>query len=301
MDKIKAPVLIFHGTADNNVPPAQSWSYFRALQYYGKGPVKLLIFPGEPHGPRKLTHQMRKVEEEMAWFDRYFFKTTPGENEALKAGSPLDVALKTKNIVRSGGNYGSNLAGKGKSVLIPEVVKRGDLEIGRYEVTRAQFAAFDKNYKMEPGTENYAANGVTFDQAKEYADWLSKLTGQNWRVPTEKEATGWYDKKDGENTLDYWAGYAPNPDDTIQLRQKVKEISGNAPLLKTVGNFAGQGQEDQELVFDLGGNVAEWVALADGRGKADGGSADCPADSRSSCAAAAEYVGFRVVRGTAKP
>src|SRR5260221_1943840 len=191
MDKIKASVLIFHGTADNNVRPAQGWSYFRALQYYGKGPVKFVIFPGEPHGPRKLTHQMRKVEEEMAWFDKYFFKTTPGENEALKAGSPLDAALKTKNIARSGGNYGSNLAGKGKSVLIPEVVKRGDLEIGRYEVTRAQFAAFDKNYKMDAGTENYPANGVTFDQAKAYADWLSKLTGQNWRGPTEKKTNGW--------------------------------------------------------------------------------------------------------------
>ena len=91
MDRIKAPVLIFHGTADNNVPPAQSWSYFRALQYYGKVPVKFVIFPGEPHGPRKLTHQMRKVEEEMAWFDKYFFKTHAGENEALKAGSPLEL------------------------------------------------------------------------------------------------------------------------------------------------------------------------------------------------------------------
>ncbi|HXH65618.1 MAG TPA: S9 family peptidase, partial [Candidatus Limnocylindrales bacterium] len=139
MDKIKAPVLIFHGTADNNVPPAQSWSYFRALQYYGKVPVKFVIFPGEPHGPRKLTHQMRKVEEEMAWFDKYFFKTTPGENEALKSGSPLDAALKTKNISRTGGEYGASLAGKGKSVLIPELVKRGDVEIGRFEVTRAQF------------------------------------------------------------------------------------------------------------------------------------------------------------------
>jgi dipeptidyl aminopeptidase/acylaminoacyl peptidase len=301
MDKVKAPVLIFHGTADNNVPPAQSWSYFRALQYYGKVPVKFVIFPGEPHGPRKLTHQMRKVEEEMAWFDKYFFKTTPSENEALKAGSPLDAALKTKNIARTGGNYGSSFASKSKPVVIPEVVKRGDLEIGRFEVTRSQFAAFDKNYRVDPGTENYPANGVTFDQAKAYTEWLSKLTGQTWRLPAEKEAAGWYDKKDGENTLNYWAGYSPNPDDTNQLRQKVKELGGNAPLLKPVGNFPGQGQEDQDLVFDLGGNVAEWVVLADGKGKPQGGSADCPSDPRSSCAANAEYIGFRVVRGGRKP
>jgi dipeptidyl aminopeptidase/acylaminoacyl peptidase len=301
MDKIKAPVLIFHGTADNNVPPAQSWSYFRALQYYGKVPVKFVIFPGEPHGPRKLTHQMRKVEEEMAWFDKYFFKTTPVENEALKAGSPLDAALKTKNIARSGGAYGSSFGGKGKSVLIPEVVKRGELEIGRYEVTRGQFVAFDKNYKVDPGTENYPANGVTFEQAKAYADWLSRLTGQSWRLPTEKEAAGWYDKKDVENTLDYWAGYAPNPDDTNRLRQKIRELGGAAPLLKPVGSFPGQGQEDQELVFDLGGNVGEWVTLPDGKGKAEGGSADCPSDTRSNCLAGAEYIGFRVVHGVAKP
>ena len=300
MDKVKAPVLIFHGTADTNVPPAQSWSYFRALQYYGKVPVKFVIFPGEPHGPRKLTHQMRKVEEEMAWFDKYFFKSTPGENEALKAGSPLDAALKTKHVARTGADYGAAFTSKGKSLVIPEVVKRGDVELGRFEVTREQFAACDKTYKLEPGTENYPANDVTFEQAKAYTEWLSKLTGQSWRLPTEKEASGWYEKKEGENTLDYWAGYAPNPDDTNRLRQKIKELSGSAPLLKPVGSFPGQGQEDQELVFDLGGNVAEWVTTSDGKGKVEGGSADCPSDTRSSCGAALEYTGFRVVRGGAK-
>ena len=144
-------MLIFHGTADINVPPAQSWSYFRALQFHGKVPVKFVVFPGEPHGPRKLTHQLRKVDEEIAWFDKYFFKTTPPLNEALKAGSPLDAALKSKTVSRSAGLYGTSYAGKGKSILIPEVVKRGNLEIGRFEVTRAQFTAFDKNYKVEPG------------------------------------------------------------------------------------------------------------------------------------------------------
>ena len=298
MEKVQAPVLIFHGTADTNVPPAQSWSYFRVLQYYGKVPVKFVVFPGEPHGPRKLTHQLRKVEEEMAWFDKYFFKTTPPENEALKNGSPLDAALRSKKVAHVAAAYGDSYAGKGKSVLIPEVIKRDNLEIGRFEVTRAQFAAYDKSYKVDPGTEDYPANGITFDQAKAYTDWLSKLTSQMWRLPSENEVQSLYGNKDGENTLDYWAGYAPNPDDAKRLREKVKELPGTAPLLKRAGSFSGQAKEDEELIFDLGGNVAEWCVTNDGKGKALGGSADCPADARSNCAPEPSYIGFRVVRGS---
>jgi dipeptidyl aminopeptidase/acylaminoacyl peptidase len=301
LDKVQAPVLIFHGTTDTNVPPAQSWSYFRALQYYGKVPVKFVVFPGEPHGPRKLTHQMRKVEEELAWFDTYFFKTTKPENEAIKEGSPLETALRSKNAARTGATYGATFTSKNKSILIPEVVKRGNLEIGRFEVTRAQFSAFDKTYKVERDTENYPANGVTFEQAKAYAEWLSKLTGQTWRVPEESEMSGKYNQREGQNTLDYWAGYAPNPDDTRRLREKLKELPGTAPLLKAVGSFAGEGQEDEELLFDLGGNAAEWVVAADGEGKPAGGSAGCPADTRSACDPAPAYIGFRVVRGAAAP
>ena len=300
MDRIKAPVLIFHGNADRNVPFAQSWDYFRALQWHGKVPVKFVVFPGEPHGPRKLTHQLRKVEEEAAWFDKYFFKTEKPSNEALKEGSPLETAFRTKGIAKSGARYGVDFSAKPKSILTPEVVKRGDLEIGRFEVTRAQFAEFDKSYKFEAGTENYPANGITLDQSKAYAAWLSKATNQTWRVPNKNEVASWYEKKDGENTLDYWAGYALNPEDSALLSKKAAELSGAAPLLKPVGSFSGQGKEDDELIFDLGGNVAEWVLLPDGKGEAIGGSADQPADERSKHAANAAYVGFRVVRGAAK-
>jgi dipeptidyl aminopeptidase/acylaminoacyl peptidase len=301
MDKIKAPVLIFHGNADRNVPFAQSWSYFRALQWHGKVPVKFVVFPGEPHGPRKLTHQLRKVEEEIAWFDKYFFKTEKPSNEALKEGSPLDAAFRAKGIARSGTRYGTDSGSKGKTVVIPEVVKRGDLEIGRFEVTRAQFAEYDKTYKIEPGTENYPANGITLEQAKAYAAWLAKTTNQAWRVPNKSEVESYYERKEGENTLDYWAGYSLNPEDTARLAKKIAELTGSAPLLKPVGSFPGQGKEDEELIFDLGGNVAEWALLPDGKGEALGGSADQPTDSRASHQPSAAYVGFRVVRGMAKP
>jgi dipeptidyl aminopeptidase/acylaminoacyl peptidase len=317
MDKVKAPVLIFHGAADTNVPTAQSWSYFRALQYYGKVPVKFVIFPGEPHGPRKLTHQMRKVEEEMAWFDKYFFKPTPGENEALKTGSPLEEAIRAKNVAQTHGFYGVELKQKGREYLAPETVKRGNLEIGRFEVTIFQYLEFKQRREVKsksvfggitvPGDEftpaglNLPETSVGIEDAKAYVFWLSDETGQTWRIPYEDEVKTLYESRDGENALDYWAGYSPNPDDTAKLREQAKKLPGKSPLLKVVGSFRGQGQEGEELIYDLGGNAAEWVLTRDGKGKLIGGSADCPADSKASCTPAPEYVGFRVVRGAAKP
>jgi dipeptidyl aminopeptidase/acylaminoacyl peptidase len=299
MDKVKAPTIIFFGTEDRNVPTSQGWTHYRALYHLGKVPVKFLLFPGEPHGLMEYAHQMRKVEEEMAWFDRYFFKTLVAANEAFKKDSPLGLALRRKEIAKAGTRYG--VEAKAGGAVIPEVVKRGELELGRFEVTRAQYAAFDSGFVVAPGTENHPANNIPFEKAKAYCAWLSKLTGQVWRLPNEDEVASLYQGLSSENTLDYWAGYAPNPDDSRRLKAKVEELGGGAPLLKEAGSFAGAGKDDEPLIFDLGGNVAEWVIGKDGQGKAMGGSADRTADLRAqSGSAAMEYTGFRVVRGEPK-
>jgi dipeptidyl aminopeptidase/acylaminoacyl peptidase len=317
MDKVQAPVLIFHGTADVNVPSSQSWSYFRVLQYYGKVPVKFVVFPGEPHGPRKLTHQMRKVDEEVAWFDKYFFKTAPPTNEALKTDSPLYDALKLKNAKSVNGVYGEQFPphdkfGKEHATamvfLIPEVVSRGGLELGRFEVTQSQLTVFTTATNGKSGkapfsmiSANAPAHGVNLDLAQAYVAWLSKVTGATWRLPFEDEVRALYANREGENTLDYWAGYAANPEDAQRLREKARDLSGGAPLLRQVGLFRPQGKDHEEPIYDLGGNVAEWVLTRDGKGKVVGGSADCPADPRSTCTPGPDYVGFRVVRGAAPP
>jgi dipeptidyl aminopeptidase/acylaminoacyl peptidase len=311
MDRVKTPTLIFHGTNDRNVPTDQSWTYYRTLYWLNKVPVKLVLFPGEPHGPRKLSHQLRKLNEEMAWFDKYLFHANAPENEAFKKGSPLDVALRRESVKRVGPLYGIEVTplrlqtGATKSsreLLIPETVKFGDLEIGRFEVTRAQYAAFRPSYKYEEGTGNYPANGITFEQAQAYCKWLSSLPGNNvFRLPDEKEAKKLYEPHAGENTLDYWAGYSLNPEDAQRLEEKIKLLPGKAPLLREVGTFSGQSQDNEQLVFDLDGNVAEWVAAADGTGKTLGGSADRPADPKARYRAAdPTYTGFRVVDAGAR-
>lgn len=296
LGEVKAPTIIFFGTEDRNVPTSQGWTHYRALYHMDKAPVKFLLFPGEPHTLQVYAHQARKLEEEMAWFDRWFFKTEKPANEAFKKDSPLGLALGLKAAARVGSRYGVHE--KGSKTLIPEVVRRGGLEIGRFEVTRAQFAAFDPTCEFAPGTGNFPAGGVSFDKARDYAAWLTKLTGQVWRIPSEDEVAKLYEGASGENTLDHWAGYALNPDDARRLAAKVKELGGPAALLKEVGRFAGAGKDGEEPVFDLGGNVSEWVVGKDEKGRKIGGSADQPSDPKARDGeASAECTGLRVVRG----
>jgi dipeptidyl aminopeptidase/acylaminoacyl peptidase len=305
LDRVRTPTLIFHGTVDRNVPTDQGWLHYRSLYYLQKAPVRFILFPGEPHFPMKLSHQLRVTTEEMAWFDKYLFHAYAPPNEALKDGSPL-AEIVEHPIRKVGSLYGVENVRKGASgtssntVLMPEVVRHGPLEMGRFEVTRAQYAAFDGEYMYKAGTENYPASGISYAQAKAYCAWLSKLTGKNYRLPTAHEAAKLYAARSGENTLDFWAGYSVNPDDAKKLDAL---ISGLSPedLLKEVGSFAGTAGPGEAAVFDLGGNVAEWADSADGKGQLCGGSADRPADPTSrERPSKISFAGFRVLRGASE-
>jgi len=172
----------------------------------------------------------------------------------------LTYLLVVAGAAISGGNYGVVVKGK----LIPEVVKRGSLEIGRFEVTRAQYFAWDNGYSFPKGTENFPANGITPPQAKAYAEWLSSLTGEVWRLPNEDEVAELYKDSRGENV--------------------------GTGELKEVGSGPSRGG-----LYDLGGNVAEWVITKDGKAKTLGGSAERL--EKYNNARNWDFTGFRVVRG----
>jgi dipeptidyl aminopeptidase/acylaminoacyl peptidase len=304
LQNVRTPTLIFHGSADNNVPTEQSWLQYRALYHFQKAPVRFVLFPGEGHFPIKLSHQLRVTEEELAWFNKYLFKSATPKNEALKDGSPL-ASLLAHPIQRAGSLYGVERAPVGpgssaRTILTPEVVHHGPLEIGRFEITRAQFAAFDGNYKYPGGTENFPASGITYERAKSYCAWLSRLTGETYRLPNEDDAKALYPVRGGENTLDYWAGYQVNPDDAGRLQTLIAGLPPDE-LIKEVGSFPGVVEGDEATVFDLSGNVAEWTETADGKGKLAGASADRPADPKAlGSTSKLSFAGFRVLREPAR-
>ena len=181
-----------------------------------------------------------------------------------------------------------------KTYCAQKVVPFKGVQVGRFEVTRAQFAQFDAGYPVPTGRENFPASGITFDQARKYCDWLSQLTGAKWRLPNAGEAQKLHEADETEeNTLDHWAGYAPNPEDAAKLQASVA-TAGAGALLEPVGKFAGAGKEP---VFDLGGNVAEWTTDKDGKPVLSGGSANQPKEARArQPQAGPDYTGFRVVK-----
>jgi len=298
LTEVTTPTIVYTGTEDRAVPPHQSWSLFRALQQIGEAPVRLVLFPDEPHGLRKVAHQRRKVEEDLAWFERYLFADEDeGErhgrrDETVRPGSPLAGLLARNAAVRVGERPGREVDG----ALVPETVPFGaaepGLELGRFEVTRAQWAAFRGAEPPGSGAD-LPVTEVAFEDAQRYVAWLSELTGDSWRLPTEKEAKAFARAAgEGGNTLDRWAGYTPNPEDRERLLEALGTIGAGA-LLLPVGSLPGAGTP---MIFDLDGNAAEWAVTADGEGVAVGPSADRSTDARSTAEPAPAYTGLRVMR-----
>jgi dipeptidyl aminopeptidase/acylaminoacyl peptidase len=71
-DKIKTPVLLIHGEADDNTGtyPIQSERFYAAIRGNG-GTVRLVMLPAEAHGYRGEETMEHVLYEELTWFDKF--------------------------------------------------------------------------------------------------------------------------------------------------------------------------------------------------------------------------------------
>lgn len=75
----KTPLLIMHGKDDPRVHPAQSMELYRYMKVQGKD-VRLVYYPGEGHGNRRMAAQYDYHLRLMRWMDNYLLegkKTMP--------------------------------------------------------------------------------------------------------------------------------------------------------------------------------------------------------------------------------
>ena len=309
MEKVTSPTLIFFGGKDTSVPTEQGFEHYRALQQIGKAPVRFLLFPGEPHSLKNLVHQERKLSEELSWFDHFLFARSDAGKPELPAAAPMNVAAAAFKLSRAGGRLG--VLGPG-DVLLPQtaaIAALPQLAIAVVEVTRAQWAAFSGE-AVEPGEANLPATVSSGERAIAYCRWLSERTGRAYRLPSAEErermAASAVKKIGRPATLDAWGGAKLTHDDAAALRRALPGFGagelGRAVATSDAELFPppGAGPWDPPVaVFDLAGNLAEWVKDGD-RTRPAGGSAWRAEVEAKNAPVDGEPIGLRIVRETPK-
>jgi len=143
-----------------------------------------------------------------------------------------------------------------------------DFSIGTYEVTNAQFQKFRPEHRSgtsdekDLGGANQPVVNVSWDDAVAFAEWLSKQSGQTYRLPTEGE---WeYAARAGSSQSRFWGN---NPDEACAYANvadmTAKKVRPNWTTFfcddkhfvsADVGSFKPNGNG----IYDMLGNVWEW-------------------------------------------
>ncbi len=86
----KTATFIYGGLADTRVDPSQSREFHRRLKMNNHPAVRLVQYPGEPHGNRKQTGQIDVVHRVTDWYDWYVRDAKPLDGPM----PPLDISDK---------------------------------------------------------------------------------------------------------------------------------------------------------------------------------------------------------------
>lgn len=141
------------------------------------------------------------------------------------------------------------------------LVTIGAFRIGKYEVTFEQYDAFVQATARRPPDDHGWGRGpmpvvdVSWDDAQAYAEWLSLMIGERYRLPTEAE---WeYAARAGTDSH-YWWG-----DEVGEGRANCETCGSRWDNEQTapVGSF----EANPFGLYDTAGNVHEWVQDCYGR------------------------------------
>jgi dipeptidyl aminopeptidase/acylaminoacyl peptidase len=68
--RVKTPLLILHGEADERVPISQGYEMYHAMQRLGV-PSEMVAYPRTPHGPREAKFVLDIMQRHLAWVEKY--------------------------------------------------------------------------------------------------------------------------------------------------------------------------------------------------------------------------------------
>ena len=128
----------------------------------------------------------------------------------------------------------------------------GDFYMGKFEVTQKLWTVIMNSNPSTQVNDNYPVNNVSWEDCQLFIEKLNRITGRNFRLPTEAEweyaakmtltsnrrISDTYSKYAGGSSPDFYAWYSTNSSNTIHA------VGGKSP------NALG--------LYDMCGNVIEW-------------------------------------------
>ena len=182
-------------------------------------------------------------------------------------GAPEMIALR-------GGSYRmGDLIGDGQPYERPaHDVHLAPFAIGRFEITNAEWkvcvtagACTESHVAADEQHGRYPVAGVSWPQARAYADWLAARTGKPYRLPSEAE---WeYAARAGEAGRYTWGGFESDSCSSVNLLDAsgrrahpewywAERCDDRFPAAAPAGSFP----PNAWGFHDMLGNVWEWVA-----------------------------------------
>ena len=159
-----------------------------------------------------------------------------------------------------------DLSGEGliDEKLVHEVVITRPFALSKYEVTFEDYDKFTHPNKVDDegwGRGWHPVINVSWDDANEYAAWLSAQTGKRYRLPTEAEweyaaragSTTKYHFGNDESQLCGYVNHADSSTDYDWRNQSCSDDVGKRTAA------VGQYRPNAFGLYDMHGNVWEWV------------------------------------------
>jgi len=181
--------------------------------------------------------------------------------------SMAEAPVRVETVTVAPGTFTYRLPGEylrdGRPVDAPtRVVKfSAGFAIMKYQVSADDYAACVADGACEAAdgraSGDFPVTGVSHRDAEAYAAWLSRRTGEVWRLPTDEEwsfaaaerlhddALGLED--DGDNPATRWLA---------RYRSEAEGRAGRDPQPKPLGHFGA----NSKGVFDIAGNVWDWTS-----------------------------------------
>ena len=206
-----------------------------------------LIRPLEP-APVPQAEPAPKIEEVAAPVTRI----RPGEPGGIKDCAQCPELVQIPAGVFSMGSQGGHWSER----PVHRVTIAQPFALGKYEVTVGQWqACVDAGAcasmpSMQNVTENSPVHDVHWNEVQNFLKWLSQMSGQTYRLPTEAE---WEYAARGGTKTRYWWG------DAIGARNANCEDCGGSWDRKTPAQV-GSYEANPFGLHDMNGGVMEWVA-----------------------------------------